>query len=57
MTSYVVTVPKYSTPFSAFSKVQESKAQVAESGRTEKRNFALWIRCVPKALKLEKKMN
>ena len=41
MTSYIVTVPKYSIPFGSFNKVQESKAQVAESGRTEKRNFAL----------------
>jgi len=34
MTSYVVTLPKHSTLCSAFSKVQESKAQVAESCRT-----------------------
>jgi len=34
--------------------VEESKAQDFESGRSEWCNFALWIRCIPNALKLEK---
>jgi hypothetical protein len=55
MTNCGVTLPKYSSLFGAFSKVQGSKVQVAESGRTEERNFALWSRCIPTALNLESK--
>jgi len=54
MTTYGVTLPKYSSRFRAVSKVEE--AQDFESGRTEWCKLALWIRCIPKALKLEKKM-
>ena len=53
---YLVTLSKYNNLFRALIHVEISKAQVAESGRTKYCNFALWIRCLKKALYFEKKI-
>jgi len=56
MSSYGVTIYKYSSLFRSVSEVGDSKAQDIGSGRTAFRNFVLWICCKPKTLNIEKKM-
>jgi len=56
MSSYGVTIYKYSSLFRSVREVGDSKAQGFDSGRTEFRNFVLWICCMPKTLNIEKKM-
>jgi len=52
-TSYEVTLSIQSSLFRALTHLEVSKAQVPESGRTELRNFDLWIRCIANELNLE----
>jgi len=53
-TRYDVTLSIHSSLFRALTQLEALKAQVAESGRTELRNFDLRIRCIPNELNLKK---